>query len=109
MIAVTVDAVSVRSQRRNTGRTVELERKRGQILGIAAASPSAITEHDARLAAGENRNALAALSRLFREPRVRAAERLRFVVEVVAELHDSKAILFEEARRRCERRRSRRD
>ena len=71
--------------------------------------PPPLAEHDARLAARQNRRAPAALQRLFREPRVLAAERLRLVVEVVAELHDAEALDLEEARRGRERRRRSRD
>jgi uncharacterized protein DUF1592/uncharacterized protein DUF1587/uncharacterized protein DUF1595/cbb3-type cytochrome c oxidase subunit III len=42
MIAVPVDAVRVRGQRRDAGRAVELERERGEILGVAAAAPTAL-------------------------------------------------------------------
>ena len=46
---------------------------------------------------------------LLGEPRVLAAERLRFVVEIVAELHHAIALLLEELGRRRERGRRRRD
>ena len=93
----------------DAGCAVELECQGREVFRVASAAPTAVAEHDARLAAGQERRAPARQARLFGEPRVLAAELLRFVVEIVAELNDAIALLLEEFDRRRKGRRGRRD
>src|SRR6185295_3629315 len=86
VIAVAVDAVGIRGERVHARLAVELERERRSIFSVAAAAATSFTEHDARFAAGQDGRALAGGAHSLGEPRMLAPERLRFVVEIVAEL-----------------------
>src|SRR5690606_10872597 len=84
VVAVAVDAVRVRCKREDAGRSGELEREPREVLEIASAAAVGVTEHDARLAAGQDRGRRPGARKLERKPRVLPAERLGLAVEIVA-------------------------